>query len=161
MCSFSRWQSFLCYNKLLVPFFFLIFNLFIWLCWVLVVALRIFSCCMQDLFFFGGGHSKLLWHVGPSSLTRDWTKAPWIGSAESYPLDQPPFLILSSLLFVKMLCFVFLFTYLLAMACRILVPWPGIEFMSSTVKAQHPNHWTARELSHENTNINYKKVYLI
>ena len=31
------------------------------------------------------------------------------------------------------------------MACGILVPWPGIEPMSSPVKARSPNHWTARE----------------
>ena len=31
------------------------------------------------------------------------------------------------------------------MSCRILVPWPGIEFESSAVKAQNPNHWSTRE----------------
>ena len=30
-------------------------------------------------------------------------------------------------------------------ACGILVPQPGIEPMPSAVKAQSPNHWTARE----------------
>ena len=32
------------------------------------------------------------------------------------------------------------------MACRILVPWPGIEPRSTTVKALGPNHWTPREV---------------
>ena len=31
-------------------------------------------------------------------------------------------------------------------ACRILVPRPGIEPMPLAVKAQSPNHWTAREV---------------
>ena len=31
------------------------------------------------------------------------------------------------------------------LACRILVPQPGIEPRSMAVKAQGPNHWTARE----------------
>ena len=30
-------------------------------------------------------------------------------------------------------------------ACGILVPQPGIEPRPSAVKAQSPNHWTARE----------------
>ena len=31
------------------------------------------------------------------------------------------------------------------MACGILVPQLGIEFMPSTMEAGSPNHWTARE----------------
>ena len=31
------------------------------------------------------------------------------------------------------------------MACRILVPWPGIEPVPHAMEAQSPNHWTARE----------------
>ena len=31
-------------------------------------------------------------------------------------------------------------------ACRILVPWPGIEPMPPAVEAQSLNHWTAREV---------------
>ena len=31
-------------------------------------------------------------------------------------------------------------------ACRILVPWPGIEPRPAAVKAPSPNHWTSREL---------------
>ena len=62
-------------------FFFFNIYLFIWLCRVLVAARRIFSCgtqallvatCMRDL----------------NSLSRDRTRAPCIGSAESYPLDH-------------------------------------------------------------------------
>ena len=33
------------------------------------------------------------------------------------------------------------------MAGGILVPWPEIEPGPSAVKAQSPNHWTARELN--------------
>ena len=39
----------------------------------------------------------------------------------------------------------FFFFQLHFLACRILVPWPGIEPVSSSVKMQSPNHWTARE----------------
>ena len=38
----------------------------------------------------------------------------------------------------------FLFYYLFA-ACRILVPWPGIEPMPPTVEVLGPNYWTAGE----------------
>ena len=31
-------------------------------------------------------------------------------------------------------------------ACRILVPWPGVEPSPLAVKVQSPNHWTTREL---------------
>ena len=31
-------------------------------------------------------------------------------------------------------------------ACRILVPWPGIEPLPSAVEVQNLNHWTAREV---------------
>ena len=42
-------------------------------CGLLVAACRLLSCSMN---------------VGSSSLTRHWTHAPCIGSAESYPLDH-------------------------------------------------------------------------
>ena len=47
--------------------FFKNINLFIWLYWVLVAAPELFSCGMWDL----------------SSLTKDWTPVPYIGSMES------------------------------------------------------------------------------
>ena len=31
-------------------------------------------------------------------------------------------------------------------ACRILVPWPGIEPVPAAVEAQSRNHWTTREV---------------
>ena len=37
-----------------------------------------------------------------------------------------------------------LFLFFAHVACRILVPRPGIEPMLSAMKAQSPNHWTAR-----------------
>ena len=49
--------------------------LFIWLCRVLVVACGLLSCGMRTL--------SCGMHVGSSSLTRDGTQAPCIGSVES------------------------------------------------------------------------------
>ena len=49
-------------------------NLFIWLLQVLFAACGVFSCGMQTL---------SCGHVGFSSLTRDWTRGPCIGSTES------------------------------------------------------------------------------
>ena len=49
--------------------------LFIWLCQILVATCGILSCDMQTL--------SCSMHVGSSSLTRDWTQAPCIGSTES------------------------------------------------------------------------------
>ena len=40
--------------------------------------------------------------------------------------------------------FFFPFSWLHHVACGILVPQPGIEPVPSAVKAQNPNHWTAR-----------------
>ena len=56
------------------PELFFFFNLFIWLCQVLVAACNIFNlhCGMQD---------SQLGHVGSRSLTRDWTRAFGTGSA--------------------------------------------------------------------------------
>ena len=40
----------------------------------------------------------------------------------------------------------FLFSFWLChLACKILVPWPGIEPVSLAVEVRSPNHWTARE----------------
>ena len=47
------------------------------------------------------------------------------------------FLQLSGCLFIYWLCFV---------AYEILVPQPGMKAGPSAVRAQSPNHWTAREL---------------
>ena len=60
-----------------IRIFFLIFIylLFIWLHWVLVAARWLLSCGMGTL------SSGM--HVGSSSLTRDRTQAPCIGSTES------------------------------------------------------------------------------
>ena len=44
------------------------------------------------------------------------------------------------------------------MACRILVPQPGIEPGATAVKAPSPNYWTARELPQIFTKI--FKIYL-
>ena len=35
-----------------------------------------------------------------------------------------------------------------SVACRMLIPWPGIEPRLPAVEAQSPNHWITRELLH-------------
>ena len=67
-------------HRLMFLFFVFCFviYLFIWLCWVLVAAGGLLSSGMRTL--------SCSMRVGSSSLTRDWTQAPCIGSAESYPL---------------------------------------------------------------------------
>ena len=42
-------------------------------------------------------------------------------------------------------CHFFFIFWLHCTACGILVLWPGIEHRPSAVRAQSPNHWTARE----------------
>ena len=42
------------------------------------------------------------------------------------------------------------------MACMILVPWLGVEPMSSTVKTQSPNQWTTREFPRIEFNVKSK-----
>ena len=80
--SFWNWLLFapLCFYLFIYLFYFviIIFNiyLFIWLRWVSVTARRIFSCGMRDL--------SCGTHVRSSCLTRDGTRAPCIGSTESY-----------------------------------------------------------------------------
>ena len=53
---------------------------YLWHVGCLFVVCRLLSCGMQTL--------SCGMHVGSSSLTRDQTWAPCIGSAESYPLDH-------------------------------------------------------------------------
>ena len=81
-------QPILCFSFLNIYIY-----LFVWLCRDLVAAqgifvatCRIFSCGMWDLQLQHVGSQ--LWHVGSSSLTRDETWAPCIGSVESQPLDH-------------------------------------------------------------------------
>ena len=52
----------------------------LWLAGSLVAARWLLSCGMQTL--------SCGMHVGSSSLTRDWTRAPCIGSSESQPLHH-------------------------------------------------------------------------
>ena len=61
--------------------------LFIWLCWALVMAFGIFNLCCS-IRIFSCGMQTQLWHVGSSSLTRDQSSVPCIGSTESQPLDH-------------------------------------------------------------------------
>ena len=41
---------------------------------------------------------------------------------------------------------IFFFFLPLHGACRILVPWPGIEYMIPVVEVQNLNHWTTKEV---------------
>ena len=41
-------------------------------------------------------------------------------------------------------------------ACGILVPWPGIKPRFMAVKAQNPNHWTAREVPEKSIFYRYR-----
>ena len=45
----------------------------------------------------------------------------------------------------RILFYLFIF-WQYQVACRILVPWPGIEPRLPTVEAQSLNHWTTREV---------------
>ena len=47
-------------------------------------------------------------------------------------------------LILRMFAF-FFWLHCVSMACQILVLWPGIEPVSSAVKAWSPNHWTTKE----------------
>ena len=69
-------------SKLLlsIPFFKLIY-----LVWLRCVLL---SCGMRDLLVAACGLLSCGMHAGSSSPTREWTQAPCIGNAESYPLDH-------------------------------------------------------------------------
>ena len=61
----------------------------------LVADCRLLSCGMRTL--------SCSMHVGSSSLTRDRTQAPCIGSVESYPLchQRSPWLVVECLLYVR------------------------------------------------------------
>ena len=52
---------------------------------------------------------------------------------------------LNVLLILRMLAFFSFGLHCVSMACQILVLWPGIEPVSSAVKAWSPNHWTTKE----------------
>ena len=58
-----------------------------------------------------------------------------------------PFLVGVKWHLIVVVFFLSLSYFFLAMpwACGILIPWPGIEPGSLAMKAQNPNHWTARE----------------
>ena len=77
--SVTEETNFIFYKFSFISFSNIYLFLFIWLYWILVVACGVFCLCcnMWDLFFFQ------LQHVGSSSLTRNWTQAPWIGSMKS------------------------------------------------------------------------------
>ena len=48
------------------------------------------------------------------------------------------------------------FFFALLHGLQVLVPWPGIEPMSSTVKTQSPNQWTTREFPKIEFNVKSK-----
>ena len=79
---FSRTLG-LCFGFLLLLLFLNIY--------LLIFAVPGLSCGVRDLFFFFNCSMRTLscsMHAGYSSPTRDQTRAPCIGSTESYPLDH-------------------------------------------------------------------------
>ena len=98
-CATCRgWLNWLCFFLFFICFYFSIYlgsagsslrhmDLLVVACGLLVVAWGLLSCSMQTL-------SCGMWtlscgmHAASSSPTRDWTRAPCIGSTESYPLDH-------------------------------------------------------------------------
>ena len=49
-------------------------------------------------------------------------------------------------MYIVLFYYFYVLFWLSRMACGILVPPPGIEARALAVRAQSPNHWTAREL---------------
>ena len=79
LCPFLNWVIYLFdVESLFLNKFLKKIYLFIWLHWFLVAAHGLLSCGMWTL--------SCSMRVGSSSLTRDRTWAPCIGSVESYPL---------------------------------------------------------------------------
>ena len=65
-------------------------------------------CGMRDLLVAVCGLLSCGMHAGSSSLIRDWTQAPCIGSVESYPVDHqgsPQHIVLF------LFCFIFVFVF--------------------------------------------------
>ena len=47
---------------------------------------------------------------------------------------------------LNLLSYLFIYTFWQhSLACRVLVPWPGIEPSSWAVSTHSPNHWTTKE----------------
>ena len=55
--------------------------------------------------------------------------------------------------------YLFLFYFFDWVACRILVPWPGVEPMPPAVEAWLPDHWTAREVPSSQFKIKAQVLY--
>ena len=149
-------SSFICSSAsvslLLIPSGVFLKNIYLF-----ILALPVLSCCMQDLHcsmwdllvvacgFLSCGTWALSWgmHAGSSSLTRDWTQAPCIGSAECYPLDHqgsPPssvFLISVIVLFIIVCLFFCSSRSLLNVSCifSILFPIFGVIFTIITLNS--------------------------
>ena len=49
-------------------------------------------------------------------------------------------------LFLVLFVYLFIYFWLYPTACRILVPWPGIEPAPPALEARSLNHWTTREV---------------
>ena len=101
---------------------YLFIYLFIWLHWVFVAARGLLSCGMQTL--------SCGMHVGSSSLTRDQTWAPCIGSMESYPLHHQgsPYRCLLIFYFLINL-FIFYFIFWL---CWVFVAVRGLSLVAAS-----------------------------
>ena len=84
-----------------------------------------------------------------SCVSSDWDDMPWeiVSSIKIHWYRWLWYLLncqISNIILVCLFDCLFVF-WLCLVACRILVPQPGIEPRPSAVKAQSPNHWTARE----------------
>ena len=91
----DKWNFFFFKGRNFFKIYFLFLFLFILSVPGLSCCVQDLRCGMQDLLVAAGGLlSCSMWtlscgmHVGSSSLTRDQTQAPCIGSVESYPLDH-------------------------------------------------------------------------
>ena len=102
-----------------------------------------FQCWMDDRF---SAKEKLTNSQGLPSGGLPSPKGPWMEFKESMNLDV---FLCSVTVFLCHLMglfwFVFVLTMLHGLACRILVPQPGIEPGPSAVEAWSPTHWSARE----------------
>ena len=115
-----------------LPIFVCLFVCLFWLHWVLVVACGIFIAAC-GIFSCGVWELSCGMHVGSSSLTRDRTWAPCIGSTESYPLDHQGspsahFLIRLFGFFwwvVWVLCIFWILTLIRYIICKYLLPFSG------------------------------------
>ena len=116
-------------------------------CWTIPWGSGTLQKQMQDKDFVNLGHEifRLLMgtRLGPSVDQYPWLLIGNPGFNRYLGSKQIPW---SPLPFFKKNLLIFIF-WLCCVACRILVPQPGIEPRPPAVEVQGPNHWTTREVS--------------